>query len=478
MTVCAPAPWPTPYLDLDVPHAVATYRRLAAALPGIAIHYAVKANPAPELLAALVAAGGRFDVASPAEVEPPRAPARRRTTSSTPTRSSGATTSPRRRARCPPVRRRLASARSRKVAEAAPGRGGPVPPRHLGRRLRLAAVTQVRLLHRRGRRHPPARGPPGLAPPASLPRRLPAARPERLGPPDRRRRQRLRGATRRRARPPGCSTSAAASPPGTRARPPLAAYGAVDRAATCARLRRPPAADHRRARPGDRRRRRRPGRHRDRRGPTRRHPLGLPRRRRLHRAGRDARRGDPLPHRTSADGGPTGPCVLAGPTCDSADVLYQDTPVELPLALAEGDLVRFDCAGAYPRRTPRSASTASPRLPVVHRPPPHRTPREARFARGSRTSAGTPEKRSEGGPSPAGGVRLRGAGHWAALAPAAGPGVGPVRRRIPMVPGSSAWPGRPGWRRTSFCPGPSARSATTCDATGWSGPRCCSGWPA
>src|SRR6478752_6677649 len=59
---------PTPYLDLDVPHAVATYRRLAAALPGTAMHYAVKANPDPTLLAALAAAGCRFDVASPAEI--------------------------------------------------------------------------------------------------------------------------------------------------------------------------------------------------------------------------------------------------------------------------------------------------------------------------------------------------------------------------------------------------------------------------
>lgn len=50
---------------------------------------------------------------------------------------------------------------------------------------------------------------------------------------------------------------------------------------------------------------------------------------------------------SSADGGPTGPCVLAGPTCDSADVLYQVTPVQLPLALAEGDIVRFESAGAY-----------------------------------------------------------------------------------------------------------------------------------
>jgi ornithine decarboxylase len=49
---------------------------------------------------------------------------------------------------------------------------------------------------------------------------------------------------------------------------------------------------------------------------------------------------------TSADG-PTGPCVLAGPTCDSADVLYQDRPVHLPLTLAEGDEVRLHSAGAY-----------------------------------------------------------------------------------------------------------------------------------
>src|SRR3954453_22118011 len=59
---------PTPYLELDVPHAVASYRRLAAALPGTAMHYAVKANPDPTLLAALAHAGCRFDVASPAEI--------------------------------------------------------------------------------------------------------------------------------------------------------------------------------------------------------------------------------------------------------------------------------------------------------------------------------------------------------------------------------------------------------------------------
>jgi ornithine decarboxylase len=53
------------------------------------------------------------------------------------------------------------------------------------------------------------------------------------------------------------------------------------------------------------------------------------------------------PLRTTRDGGPVGPCVVAGPTCDSADVLYQNEPRMLPLDLAEGDEVRIDCAGAY-----------------------------------------------------------------------------------------------------------------------------------
>ena len=64
---------------------------------------------------------------------------------------------------------------------------------------------------------------------------------------------------------------------------------------------------------------------------------------------------------TSADGGPTGPCVLAGPTCDSADVLYRVAPVSLPLALAEGDIVRLDRPAPTPRATRRWASTGSTR---------------------------------------------------------------------------------------------------------------------
>ena len=45
--------------------------------------------------------------------------------------------------------------------------------------------------------------------------------------------------------------------------------------------------------------------------------------------------------------GPTGPAVLAGPTCDSLDVLYERTPVQLPTDLEEGDQVLLRAAGAY-----------------------------------------------------------------------------------------------------------------------------------
>ncbi|MCC6225819.1 MAG: type III PLP-dependent enzyme [Microthrixaceae bacterium] len=53
------------------------------------------------------------------------------------------------------------------------------------------------------------------------------------------------------------------------------------------------------------------------------------------------------PMRTPHDGGPLCPSVVAGPTCDSVDVLYEVTPYQLPLALAEGDRVELFSAGAY-----------------------------------------------------------------------------------------------------------------------------------
>ena len=45
--------------------------------------------------------------------------------------------------------------------------------------------------------------------------------------------------------------------------------------------------------------------------------------------------------------GPRLPCVLAGPTCDSADVLYEKQPYELPVSLEIGDKVLIEGTGAY-----------------------------------------------------------------------------------------------------------------------------------
>jgi ornithine decarboxylase len=51
--------------------------------------------------------------------------------------------------------------------------------------------------------------------------------------------------------------------------------------------------------------------------------------------------------RTPHNGGPDASAVLAGPTCDSADIIYQRSGYRLPVALAVGDPVDFLSAGAY-----------------------------------------------------------------------------------------------------------------------------------
>jgi ornithine decarboxylase len=53
------------------------------------------------------------------------------------------------------------------------------------------------------------------------------------------------------------------------------------------------------------------------------------------------------PIRTPRDGDESGPCVLAGPTCDSADVMYEKQPYALPVSLAIGDRVLIEGTGAY-----------------------------------------------------------------------------------------------------------------------------------
>ena len=50
---------------------------------------------------------------------------------------------------------------------------------------------------------------------------------------------------------------------------------------------------------------------------------------------------------TDRDHEQMGPCVLAGPSCDSADVLYEKRPVLLPLGLRAGDRILIRNCGAY-----------------------------------------------------------------------------------------------------------------------------------
>ena len=58
---------PTVVFDLEVMRA--KYRALEAGLGDATIHYAVKANPAPEVVAAVAALGGHFDAASRGEID-------------------------------------------------------------------------------------------------------------------------------------------------------------------------------------------------------------------------------------------------------------------------------------------------------------------------------------------------------------------------------------------------------------------------
>ena len=53
------------------------------------------------------------------------------------------------------------------------------------------------------------------------------------------------------------------------------------------------------------------------------------------------------PIKTPRDGDGCSPCVLAGPTCDSADVLYEKQPYPLPVSLEIGDKVLIEGTGAY-----------------------------------------------------------------------------------------------------------------------------------
>ena len=85
------------------------------------------------------------------------------------------------------------------------------------------------------------------------------------------------------------------------------------------------------------------------------------------------------PIRTPRDGGPTGPCVLAGPTCDSIDILYEEHPPQLPLDLAEGDLVELASTGAYTAACSSIGFNGFPPLRTIVLPATSSTTRSARL---------------------------------------------------------------------------------------------------
>jgi ornithine decarboxylase len=60
-----------------------------------------------------------------------------------------------------------------------------------------------------------------------------------------------------------------------------------------------------------------------------------------------------------------GPCILAGPSCDSADVLYEQRPVELPIGLRSGDRFIIRNCGAYTSTYASVGFNGFPPLDVV-----------------------------------------------------------------------------------------------------------------
>ena len=339
---------PTPRLELSVGTALARYLSLASALPGTAIHYAVKANPHPVLLRALAQAGCRFDVASPAEVRlalDAGAPASHLVHSN-------------------PVARRdhLAEAYSLgvrlfvvdssgevdKLADAAPGStvlvrivtSGSGSDWPLSRKYGCTVDEAVALLVAAGRsgldaagvsfhvgsqqRNPQA----WAAPIASAARVFAGARAAGLR--------------------PWLLDLGGGFPARLDGEPiPVADYGdAIDAALTAAFGADRPRTlvEPGRGVVGDA-------------GTVVASVVGVVDRGGVRWVFVDAgvftglveTLDEAIRYRleTPGVGGPTGPCVLAGPTCDSADVLYETTPVWLPLALAEGDELRIHAAGAY-----------------------------------------------------------------------------------------------------------------------------------
>jgi len=72
------------------------------------------------------------------------------------------------------------------------------------------------------------------------------------------------------------------------------------------------------------------------------------------------------PIRTPRDGDALSPCVLAGPTCDSVDVLYEKKPYDLPVSLEIGDKVLIEGTGAYTATYASVSFNGFPPLKTYH----------------------------------------------------------------------------------------------------------------
>jgi ornithine decarboxylase len=72
------------------------------------------------------------------------------------------------------------------------------------------------------------------------------------------------------------------------------------------------------------------------------------------------------PIRTPRDGDDLGACVVAGPTCDSFDVMYEKEPYFLPISLSIGDKVLIEGTGAYTATYSAIAFNGFPPLKSYH----------------------------------------------------------------------------------------------------------------
>jgi ornithine decarboxylase len=344
-----------PRLELDVAAAVSAYRGLEQALCGSTLRYAVGTDPDPVLLAALAGAGCRFDVAGPAEV----------------TAAMLAGAAPAELVCSHPVRRREDVRFAARVgvrrfvvdspdalatlAEEAPGAGVLVRPTTSG----ASAVTLLRACAELGlcadgvalHAGPEQRRPSDWAGPVAAAAEVFAAVPSAW------------------LLDLGGGFPSTLDP----ASPPAWAHGAAIAAAVVTSFRRTPTllAEPGRAIAADAR---------------------VLHTRVLAVTQRDGARWvhvdagglvASLPHRVSTDvTGPSARCVLAGPSYDPAEVLHP--AVELPLALAEGDLVRVHGTGGHVaspapavpptapartalRRTSASAVSTTERIPITLR---------------------------------------------------------------------------------------------------------------